>query len=532
MKKKIFSLFVCVLLIVTVVPAVESLKNSAIDSTVPSPLLTSMAVGWIEKQKLLASDGAADDSFGWFVSLDEDTALIGAPFDDDNAYNSGSAYVFTRTGTTWTQQAKILASDGASFDEFGYSVSLDGDTALIGAPDDDNNGTLGSAYVFIRTGTTWTQQAKLLPSDGSNYDMFGCCVSLSGDSALIGAYLDDDNGVESGSAYVFTRTGTTWTQQAKLLASDGAANDCFGLFVSLDGDTALIGAIYGDGNEIDSGSAYVFTRTGTTWIQEAKLLASDGTINDFFGGSVSLSGDTALIGAMKDDDNGAGSGSAYAFTRTGTTWTQEAKLLASDGSVEDYFGNLVSLDGDTALIGAFWDDDNGDYSGSAYVFTRTGTTWTQQQKLLASDGAAEDDFGNLISLDGDTALIGAMWDDDNGNDSGSVYVFTKEGETPNLKIDIAGGLGVNAVIKNNGTANANGVEWEIHVEGGILGLLNKTVNGTIDIPMGEARTVSTGLLFGLGPIAITAKVADEEKTAEGMQFIIFSIVKIPFPWIQ
>lgn len=523
MKTKLISMFLCLLLILFAVPAVESLKNNRSYPIVPTSTQTGSDENWTEIQKLLASDGVANDEFGWFVSLDENTALIGAPFDDDNGDMSGSAYVFTRTGTTWTQQAKLLASDGSAGDAFGYSVSLDGDTALIGAPDDGNNGTLGSAYVFIRTGTTWAQQAKLLASDGANNDEFGCCVFLSGDSALIGAYLDDDNGVDSGSTYVFTRTDTNWTQPAKLLASDGAANDCFGLFVSLDGNTALIGAIYGDGNEVDSGSAYVFTRTGTTWTQEAKILASDGTINDFFGCSVSLSDDTAIIGAMKDDDNGAGSGSVYVFTRTGTTWTQEAKLLASDGAAENYFGNIVSLDGVTALIGAHWDNDNGNYSGSAYVFTRTGTTWTQQQKLLASDGAAEDVFGNLISLDGDTALIGAMWDDDNGDSSGSVYVFTK-GDS-GLEIDIKGSLGVKVVITNNGTANVSGVEWQIHVEGGILGLINKTVNGTIDIIAGESKTISTGLLFGIGNIQITVMANEETKTVEGKQFFILTMIK-------
>jgi hypothetical protein len=320
MKKKIIGMFVCMLLIATAVPAVESLKNSTINPTVPSTPLTSMAANWTEKQKLLASDAAAGDYFGVSVSLDGDTALIGARYDDDTGVSSGSAYVFTRTGTTWTQQAKLFASDGAADDQFGWSVSLSGDTALIGAAWDDDNGvSSGSAYVFTRIGTTWTQQAKLLASDGTAQDRFGGSVSLSGDTALIGAAWDDDKGVDSGSAYVFTRTSTTWTQQAKLLASDAAAGDYFGVSVSLDGDTALIGAYKDDDKGFDSGSAYVFTRTSTTWTQQAKLLASDAAAENYFGWSVSLSGDTALIGAPLAGNNGAGS--AYVFTRTGdTTW--------------------------------------------------------------------------------------------------------------------------------------------------------------------------------------------------------------------
>jgi hypothetical protein len=428
MKKKIIGMFVCMLLIATAVPTVESLKNSAMNTTVPSTPLTSMAANWTEKQNLLASDAASGDYFGGSVSLDVDTALIGARYDDDNGVSSGSAYVFIRTGTTWTQQAKLLASDGAADDQFGWSVSLSGDTALIGAAwDDDNGASSGSGYVFTRTGTTWTQQAKLLASDGTAQDRFGGSVSLSGDTALIGAAWDDDNGVDSGSAYVFTRTSTTWTQQAKLLASDAAADDLFGWSVSLDGNTAFISAYKDDDNGVDSGSAYVFTRTSTTWTQQAKLLASDAAAGDFFSFSVSLSGDTALIGAAWDDDKGVDSGSVYVFTRTSTTWTQQAKLLASDAAAGDYFGVSVSLDGDTALIGAYKDDDKGVDSGSAYVFIRTGTTWTLQQKLLASDGTAEDYFGWSVSLSGDTALIGAPLAGNNG--AGSAYVFTRTGGT-------------------------------------------------------------------------------------------------------
>ena len=382
-------------------------------------------------QKLLAVEGSSVDGFGWSVSLSGNTALIGAAFDDENGLGAGSAFVFIRTGTTWTQQAKLLPPDGGQGYNFGYSVSLSGDTALIGEPYDAQNGcNAGSAYVFIRTGTTWIQQAKILPSDGAAGDNFGNAVSLEGDTALIGSLSDDDNGFISGSAYVFTRTGTTWTQQTKILAADGAPYTRFGCAVSLDGDTALIGAYWGDGAEIDSGSSYVFIRNGTTWVQEAKLLASDGAVDDLFGFAVSLDGDTALVGAYADDDSGAYSGSAYVFTRTGTTWEQRYKLLASDGATFDFFGYSVALLGTTAFIGAMQNIGNGQYSGSTYVFNRTLETWMQQAKLVASDGGPGDCFGCSVSLDSHTALIGAFWDDDNGNDSGSAYVFITENEPP------------------------------------------------------------------------------------------------------
>ena len=280
----------------------------------------------VEVAKLLATDGAAGDQFGYSVALSGDTAVIGARFDDDdvNGLESGSAYVFTRTGTTWTQQAKLTAADGAAGDQFGYSVALSGDTAVITADADDDvvNGVdSGSAYVFTRSGTTWTQQAKLTAADGAAGDQFGVRVALSGDTAVIGARFDDDddvNGLDSGSAYVFTRSETTWSQQAKLTAADGAAGDWFGYSVALSGDNALIGAHFDDDdvNGVDSGSAYVFTRSGTTWSQQARLTAADGAAGDQFGGRVAISGDTALIGArlVNDDVNGVDSGAAYVFT--------------------------------------------------------------------------------------------------------------------------------------------------------------------------------------------------------------------------
>jgi hypothetical protein len=437
-KNKIVGIFVCVLFVTTTIPAVTSLKNSMIHTTIPSIHLTSMA-GWVEKQKLLASDGAEEDSFGCSVSFSWDIALIGAAYDDDNGNESGSAYVFTRTGTSWTQQAKLLASDG---------------TAV---------------------------------------DCFGCSVSLSLGTALIGADGVDDNGDNSGSAYVFTRTGTTWTQQAKLTASDAAAGDYFGWSVALDGDTTLIAARFDDDKGDNSGSVYVFTRNGTTWTQQAKLLASDGAAGDYFGYSVALAGDTALIGAAYDDDNGDDSGSAYVFTRNGTTWTQQAKLTASDGAALDCFSCSVALAGDTALIGAPFDDDNGNFSGSVYVFTRTGINWTQHVKLLALDGAAEDRFGWRVSLWRETALIGAFLDDDNGNDSGSAYVFKKEsGNQP---------LIFGAPIPVNGsTNNPLCLTWNIPIydpEGDVFSWTIQCSNGQVNSGTGAINGIKSLVLSGL-----------------------------------
>ncbi len=390
-----------------------------------------------EQAKLTASDGAADDRFGYSVSISSDgtTALIGAYFADPSGKTeAGAAYIFTRSGATWTQQAKLTASDGAANDYFGTSVSIssDGTTALVSAPDADPSGktSTGAAYIFTRSGATWTQQAKLTASDGASNDFFGYSVSISsdGNTALVGAYLSDPSGKgNAGAAYIFTRSGATWTQQAKLTASDGAADDRFGVSVSIssDGTTALIGAYQADPSGItNAGAAYIFTRSGSTWTQQAKLTASDGAANDYFGTSVSISsdGNTALVGAYTADPSGkTDAGVAYIFTRSGTTWTQQAKLTASDAGADDNFGYSVSIssDGNTALVSAHYADTSGKSSaGAAYIFTRSDTTWTQQAKLTASDGANGGRFGTSVSIssDGNTALVGAHY-------VGAAYIF-------------------------------------------------------------------------------------------------------------
>ena len=375
---------------------------------------------WIEQDKLVAADGAPFDWFGYSLSLSGDTALVGAWGDDDFGANSGSAYVFVRSAGTWTQEQKLLAADGAAGDLFGASVSLWGDTALVGAWSDDG---MGSAYVFVRSAGSWIQEQKLLAADRATADSFGFSVSLSGDSALVGARHDDDLGSNSGSAYVFVRSAGNWTQEQKLLAADGAADDSFGYSVSLSGDSALVGADLDDDLGLASGSAYVFVRSAGSWTQEQKLLAADGTANDGFGYSVSLSGDSALVGAVSDDELAAGSGSAYVFVRSAGSWLQEQKLLAADGWSWDAFGCSVSLSGDRALVGA----RGNDFMGSAYVFARSVGVWTQEQKILTSDLTGDDRLGASVSLSGDRALLSAYNDDDNGTDSGSVYLFALVG---------------------------------------------------------------------------------------------------------
>jgi hypothetical protein len=413
--------------------------------------------------QVLHPSGATNYEFGASVAVDGDTMIVGAPNDKVGAnINQGSAHVYRWTGSGWTWEATLTATGGAAADRFGISVALSGDTAIVGAYVDDvgANTNQGSAYIFTRSGTTWTQQAQLTATGrllrpatgGAAGDHFGVSVAISGDTAIVGAYFDDVGAnVDQGSAYIFTRSGTTWTQQAQLTATDGAANDRFGVSVAISGDTAIVGAYWdtvgantnpwAPDSDTYKGSAYLFTRSGTTWTQQAQLTATDGAADDNFGISVALSGDTAIVGAELDDvgDN-ANQGSAYIFTRSGTTWTQQAQLTATGGEGGDKFGISVAISGDTAIVGA--PDSRraakfmlrarhaSDEQGSAYIFTRSGTTWTQQAQLTATGGEGGDEFGISVAISGDTAIVGAYHDDVGANlNQGSAYIFTRSGTT-------------------------------------------------------------------------------------------------------
>ena len=379
-----------------------------------------------EVAKLRAADRVARDYFGRAVAISGDTVVIGAYLDDDYGTDSGSAYVFRFDGSKWVQQAELRAFDGAPDDWFGYSVAVSGDVAVVGADRDNDLGLKsGSAYVFRFDGARWVTEAKLLPADGAANDHFGKSVAVSGDTIVIGAPFDDDNGTDCGAAYVFYYDGWGWVEQAKLQASDGATDDLFGYIysVAISGNVVIVGAQGGDDNGYASGSAYMFRYDGSSWVEQAKLLPADGAAGDTFGFSVAISHDTAIIGAQRNDDNGTDSGSAYVFRYDGSSWVEQAKLLASDAGPGQKFGYCVPISGDTVVIGAYLDDDNGAGSGSAYLYRFDGFIWVEEAKLLASDGAADDWFGYSVALSGDTAVIGAFRHDDNGPDSGSAYVF-------------------------------------------------------------------------------------------------------------
>ena len=505
MKKKLVCIVVSLMMLaVTVFSAAATMtdKNVVVSQRNQQ---SSRNSDWLQIAKINASEAIPDNIFGFSVSIDGDYAVVG----EDYSSSNGSAYIFKREGTTWTKEASLTASDSTLGNAFGYSVAINGDSVIIGAP--GVNEWTGAAYIFTRTGTSWTQQAKLIASDGLIGDDFGFSVSLNGDYALIGASYAGTGW--SGSAYVFKRTGTSWAQEAKLSASDGEAEDQFGWSVSISGDTAVVGSVYDDAR---TGSAYVYTRSGTTWADEKKLTASDAALQDAFGVSVSIDGDTIVVGAgWKDTFIGA----AYIYTRSGTTWTQEAKINASDGANGNEFGMAVSISGDKVVVGARFVNM---WTGAAYIYSRTGTTWTEEARINASDGVYFDQFGWSVAIDDNYVIAGAPGE----TTTGAAYIFWKPiPAVPELNITVKGGLGITVTVRNTGNANATNVYVTITVPGGLIFFGKNTTIPILNIGVNQTVSVKTIIIgFGKTPITVSA-ICDEgasaEATVNGTVLLIF-----------
>lgn len=372
---------------------------------------------WIG-QKIVPSD-AANGRFGASVSIDADYAIVGKPWDDHTGVNSGSAYIFKRSGTNWTEQAKLTASDASDNDYFGTSVSIHGDYAIVGAYGADCNGiSTGATYIFHRDGNSWTEQTRLIAADGANGDHFGTSVSINQDICIIGADCDDDNGTNSGSAYIFEREGTNWIQRAKVAGL--ASTAYFGNSVSICGNYAIVGEPL---RGAFSGLAYIFAREdGDPNIWSQKFRLSGRYVADYhkFGTSVFISSDYAIVGAPGDDTLGASSGAAYIFKRSGTSWIEANYVIVPQfpkvGAAGDYFGESVSINENHAIIGAPWDDNN----GSIYLFKRTkrtGNIWGIQdwyEKIAGHEGSSK--FGCSVAISGNYAIVGDSSD-------ASAYVF-------------------------------------------------------------------------------------------------------------
>ena len=384
-----------------------------------------------------SNDGGAHQHFGISVSISGDYAVIGAYLDViGSSPGQGSAYIFIKSGNGWVEQAKLVAADGTFDDYFGYSVAISGDYVIVGAIQEDigTNSNQGAAYIFFRNGASWTQQAKLVASDGGVNDNFGTSVEIENEYVIIGAQYDAiGSNLNQGSAYVYLRSGTTWSFQSKLVAIDGATGDYFGCAVSISGTSVVIGANGDDiGSNIGQGSAYVFTRTGSTWTQQAKLLAVEGGDTDHFGGGISIEGDYVVVGAPYEGDTPQGKGSAYIFHRIGSTWSQQAKLASTNPSSSEHFGIAVCISGEKIIIGANQDESVQNcadpvHIGLAYIYQKQNNIWTLHSTVEDPLGEDLEEFGFAVSLNGDDFIVGAHMASPNG--------LTHKGKIVSGKID-------------------------------------------------------------------------------------------------
>jgi hypothetical protein len=384
-------------------------------------------------QKLTAPDAGAFNFFGSAVSISGDTAVIGAKGATvgQNAFQ-GAAYVYQRSNGQWIFQQRLVWDEGYAGVEFGTTVAIRGDTIMVGVPKASVNGNLaqGRVIVFRRIGSSWYLSQTLTASDGSADDEFGLFISISGDTAMIGAPRDDVGANNwQGSAYVFARTQNGWFQRQKLIAPDGAPSDTFGN-VSLSGETAVIGAFQADiGSNADQGAAYVFTKNGGTWSFAQKLTASDGLATDWLGFTVNIYGGTIVASAYNADINSTfNQGAAYIFSKNGGTWTERQKITVADDMLAKGF-QVRTINYNTIVAQAVRSQAGPEFNrGMSYVFDRAGTGWQFRQRVEASDGSRGDGFGFAAEIFGNTILYGSLGADLSPGDldEGAAYVFEKD----------------------------------------------------------------------------------------------------------
>ncbi len=483
-----------------------------------------------EIKKLVASDGVASDYFGYSISLSGDTVIVGARNHDVGGNEKqGSAYIFEQNEGgeyNWGEVTKLVASDGASGDEFGRSVSIHGDTVVVSAfiDDIDGNTDQGSAYIFERNAggvNNWGEVTKLTASDGAPDDIFGLSVSLSNDILAVGApYAVISGNIMQGSAYIFERNmggADNWGEVTKLISSDGVAGDYFGYSVSMFNDTLAVGAIHAEvGGNADQGSVYVFERNmggADNWGEVTKIVASDGGNGDSFGYSISIFNDILAVGAERAD---AFRGSAYIFDRnTGgaDNWGQVSKLTASDGAASDYFGESICISNDTLIVGAYAADIGVNIrQGAAYLFERNAggaDNWGQVNKLIASDGAASDYFGRSVCISDETLVVSAYSDDFK---QGSAYIFS-------LHIEPM----ISLLSPANNSVITSGTIIDIEVTGSHFINVNYSVNGGLNTTLPAPYDIDTTLWAdGSYMIEVHANNTPDNNISSSYNFIIDS----------
>ena len=429
-----------------------------INQTSPTISMYRSGFPFCQTDSYYASDGNGSDFFGFAADLEGNIAIVGAPLDDEAAAFAGSAYMFSydAVAQVWSEQQKLLASDAMPSDSFGSVVALSGDVVVVGAA--------SAAYIFRYDENTslWIEEAKLTAFDAAIGDFFGSGVAVDGDVVVIGAPFDDENGSNSGSAYVFRYNDGTgqWDQEARLLAFDGQADQELGQSAVVRGNLIMVGAP-SPTFDSDGGAAYIFRFNGSTWVDDGKIQSLPVDPVSKFGSSMAISGDVVIVGAS------AHTGSATIFREIGGDWVQEADLTPFDGADNDFFGTSVDVFGDTAIVGSPFDDDFGSASGSAYVFRYDGLGWSGVGKMMPLGGSQFDFVGYSVAIEGLTSIVGASGDNTSGGSAGAFHAFN-------------GFIGTDC--NDNGTAddceilagdvpdtNGNGVPDECDVTGDVNG---------------------------------------------------------------
>lgn len=415
-------------------PAEASGPAEAPAPSAPLALPALSAALGLQQELIAAPSPVQGEYLGYSVAMDGDTAIVGAP--DFDGASSGAAYVFVRAAGVWSLQQRLSPSDGVLGDRFGSSVAIDGDTAVVGADTHDlgsGGKNSGAAYVFTRAGSSWTQEAELAPSDHSiGGDCFGWTVDIDGDTAVVGAvYRDAGSAIDAGAAYAFVRADGIWTQQYKFALADPGSptTDEFGCAVAVEGDTAVIGcnyrAVAGRGH---AGAAFVYVRSAGVWTLAQTLTASDGANSDVFGNALALDGDRLLIGAERHDTTRGMAGAGYLYTRTDGHWSQSAELKLALPQGGEQLGSSVALDGDTAVLGAPLSTANGvAFAGSAYVFHHSSRGWSECARLMGDALESMEESGQAVAVSGEVALVGSPYHTlDTTSDAGAVFSFVLE----------------------------------------------------------------------------------------------------------
>ncbi len=564
-------------------------------------LLPATVAPYSQQAYIKASNAEQNDSFGYdAVAVSGNTLVVGARLEasnatginnnqaDNSAVGAGAVYVFVRNGITWSQQAYIKASNTELGDYFGNSVAISGNTLVVGAHGEDSAATgingnqadnsrnsSGAAYVFIRNGVTWTQQAYVKASNTGGFDSFGNSVAIAGDTIAISATSEASSAVgingnqsnnsapDSGAVYIFSRSGTTWAQQAYIKASNTGESDFFGASLAISGNTVVVGALgesskvtgingdQHDNSAVDAGAAYIFTRSGTTWSQQAYVKASNTDAGDLFGESVSISGDTVVVGSL-ESSNAVGvngnqannsalyAGAVYVFVRNGISWSQQAYLKASNTNAHDGFGYSVAISGDKLVVGANNEDSNAtgvnnnqtnnlaSDSGAAYVFKRNGSIWSQEAYLKSSNTNADDQFSYPVAISGNTIAIGAGYEDSsstgiNGNQSnnsalsaGAAYIFDLP--TPTVLTSLRSNASPTTAASVNYIVSfsepVTGVDISDFVLAKSSGVSGATVTGVSGGPANYVVSVNTG--SGSGTIRLAVYDNDSIRNANNI----------------